>query len=179
MYMRYAKYIKSDLKLLKGKILKMKLWTVTGESSKSFPFPPWPFMAFAVTLILENITARIIFWHSNVIASTSMCGKLLPCSFGYLTSVTNKEPRCSGCLMLWPLTPRRPTGPTPCSFLDTISLSIIDGLTKKGWGVGALKFLWLVIMPSSSTTSHTSARTFPPSPSAGSAAIWRRLSGEK
>lgn len=42
----YAKYIKSDLKLLKEKILEMELWTVTGESSKSFPFSPhghsWP-----------------------------------------------------------------------------------------------------------------------------------------
>lgn len=90
-YMRYAKYIKSDLKLLKEKILKMELWTVMGKSSKSFPFPPWPFMAFAAALILENITARIIFWHSNVIASTGALVPPLPHSFGYLTSVTDKE----------------------------------------------------------------------------------------
>lgn len=32
--MSYAGYIKSDLKLLKEKILEMELWTVTGKSSK-------------------------------------------------------------------------------------------------------------------------------------------------
>lgn len=154
-YMRYAKYIKSDLKLLKEKILEMELWTVTGESSKSFPFPPWPFMTFAVTQILENITARIIFWHSNVIAPTRMCVLLLPCSFGSLTCLTDwKRVTFMGLLLLFSASnPMLSYWPESQQLLGhTINVSIIECLTKK---VRALKILWLVIMPPSNTTTIT------------------------
>lgn len=55
-----------------------------GQSHFLLPYGhAWPLQ---IPLILENITARIIFWHSNVIASNNMQLFPLSCWFRYLTS---------------------------------------------------------------------------------------------
>lgn len=103
-----------------------------------FLFPSWLFLAFAMALILENITARIIFWHSNVIASNGkVCGAacfLVHLGTWQVMLITGGTCCCSSP----PTTPHFPMCfSTLCRFLD-VQVSILSS---------SLIMYGLVIMP--------------------------------
>lgn len=118
------------------------------QKQQVISFPLWPFMPFAVPLILENITPRIIFWHSNVIASTRTGVPLLPRSFSHLACLTHgRRETLSGWVfvVVFIVTPR-PCWPN-CAASWTDHQCINNSVScSESQGVGTLKILWLVIM---------------------------------
>lgn len=66
----------------------------------------------------------------------------------YLTTVRDRNTLLGGFVRFsrWPFTASMAFYSHPC-LGQTINVSIIDCLTKKGWGAGALKMLWPIIMP--------------------------------
>lgn len=139
-------------------------------------------MAFAVTLILENITARIIFWHSNVIASTRTCvaAPSFICVLDKSDRFEKSDVRGFFCCCFQSVTPTPSCWTKSLQLLGhTINVSIIECLTKKGAGIKNFMTCHYAPPPSPHLSSHFFPQRCLASSPGGSAAMWRRLSGAK